>query len=263
MTVESADLAMELLTLSRQALLTGFLVFLRVGAAMALLPVFGEQSVPVRVRLALALAFTVIVMPAVSGRLAPMADEGLLTGVPLATETLAGLAIGMVLRLFILALQMAGTIAAQSTSLAQFFGGAGVEPQPAISQLLVVTGLALAAMAGLHVKLAELMVLSYDILPAGVFPGAGDLSGWGVGQITRAVALAFSLAAPFVIASLIYNVALGVINRAMPQLMVSFVGAPALALGGLVLLLLGLPLAMALWVRAFDGFLANPFAVMP
>ena len=263
MTADSVDLAMQLLDITRQALLVGFLVFLRVGAAMALLPVFGEQSVPVRVRLALALAFTLIVSPALSGRLAPLADQAAITGMALATETLAGLAIGMVVRLFILALQMAGTIAAQSTSLSQFFGGAGVEPQPAISQLLVVTGLALAAMAGLHVKLAELMLLSYDILPAGQFPGAAAISAWGLAEIAQAVALAFSLAAPFVIASLIYNLALGVINRAMPHLMVSFVGAPALALGGLVLLLLGLPLMMALWVRAFDQFLASPFTVLP
>lgn len=263
MTPESADLALQLLDITRQGLLVGFLVFLRVGAAMALLPVFGEQSVPVRVRLALALAFTLIVGPAVSGRVAPIADETSITGIVLVTETLAGLAIGMVVRLFILALQMAGTIAAQSTSLSQFFGGAGVEPQPAISQLLVVTGLALAAMAGLHVKLAELMMLSYDILPAGAFPGAAAISAWGLAEIAQAVALAFSLAAPFVIASLIYNLALGVINRAMPHLMVSFVGAPALALGGLVLLLLGLPMAMALWVQAFDRFLASPFTVLP
>ena len=44
-------------------------------------------------------------------------------------------------------------------------------------------------------------------------------------------ALALSLAAPFVIASLLYNVALGVINKAMPQLMVAFVGAPAITCG--------------------------------
>ncbi|MFC3118840.1 flagellar biosynthetic protein FliR [Jhaorihella thermophila] len=38
--------------------------------------------------------------------------------------------------------------------------------------------------------------------------------------------LPFSLSAPFVIASLLYNLTLGAINRAMPQLMVTLVGAP-------------------------------------
>lgn len=257
-----SDLA-KMAGISQTALLTGFVVFLRVGAAMALLPAFGEQSVPQRVRLALALCFTLVVAPGAADKVAGLAAPGDVLSMALITEPLAGLIIGIVLRLFILALQMAGTIAAQATSLSQFFGGAGVEPQPAISQILVVSGLALAVMAGLHIRMAEMLLQSYDALPAGKFPSAALITEWGLGQIAHAVGLAFSLAAPFVIASLIYNVALGVINRAMPQLMVSFIGAPALAFGGLALLVLVVPLALGLWITALGGFLADPFAVTP
>ena len=263
MTPEIVAALASLTNASREALLAGFFVFLRVGAAMALLPAFGEQAIPQRVRLALSLAFTVIVTPAVAPQLAPLTATGSVIGLPVFTEVLAGLAIGIGLRLFVLALQMAGTIAAQSISLSQFFGGAGAEPQPAISQLMVVAGLALAVMAGLHVRLAEVIILSYQLLPAGAFPDPASVVEWGIGTVARVVSLAFMLAAPFVIASLIYNVALGVINRAMPQLMVAFVGAPALTLGGLVLLLLVLPLALNLWMTAFDRFLDNPFTVVP
>ena len=50
--------ALELLAAeARGFLAAGFIVFLRVGAAMAVLPAFGEQTVPGRVRLVLALAF--------------------------------------------------------------------------------------------------------------------------------------------------------------------------------------------------------------
>ncbi len=262
----NAELGTLLGTLADQAqglLATGFVVFLRVGAAMALLPAFGEQSVPARVRIALGLGLTVIVLPAVAGRVAPLGEVGTLSALPLATEVVAGLAIGLGLRLFVLALQMAGTIAAQATSLSQFFGGAGVEPQPAISQLLVVAGLALAVKAGLHVRVVELIVQSYDVIPPGRFPSRDALSGWGIAGVARAVSLAFSLAAPFILASLLYNVALGVINRAMPQLSVSFVGAPALSLGGLGLLVIVLPVALWVWRSALLSYLAAPFDVMP
>lgn len=253
-----ADLA-ALMQTTQAALLAGFFVFLRVGAAMALLPAFGEQSVPQRVKLSVSLGFTLIVTPAVAPELSALVATGDVVGLALVTEVVAGLAIGISLRLLILALQMAGTIAAQSTSLSQFFGGAGVEPQPAISQLLVVSGLALAVMAGLHVRMVELLMLSYDVMPAGAFPRPGDLADWGMSHTARAVTLAFSLAAPFVIASLIYNVALGIINRAMPQLVVSLVGAPALALGGLLLLVLVAPLALAVWTTSLGQLLSNPF----
>ncbi|NUB44606.1 flagellar biosynthetic protein FliR [Fertoebacter nigrum] len=248
----------QLTGLGQAALWSAFLVSLRVGAVMALLPAFGEQVVPQRVRLVLTLAFTAVILPVVAERLP---TDGFI--VPFAAEVVAGLALGIGLRLFILALQIAGTIAAQAASLSQLFGGAGPEPQPAIANLLVLAGLALAVNTGLHLRAAEAMILSYDVFPAGRLPRAADLADWGLGQVTRAFGLGFTLAAPFVIASVIYNVALGVINRAMPQLMVAFVGAPALTLGGLVLLAVTAPVALSLWVHALQAHLAAPFAPLP
>ena len=236
----------------------GFIVFLRVGAAMALLPVFGERSVPPRVRLGLALAFSLIVAPAVASDIGvtiePQAQMLLL-----ASEPIIGLAFGLVLRLVIMSLQIAGSIAAQSTSLAQLMGGANADPQPALGHVLLIAGLALAAMMGLHVRIAEGFILSYRAFPPGVFPAAQAFSNWGLTHIAQAFTLAFTLAAPFVIVSLLYNVALGVINRAMPQLMVAFVGAPAITAGGLILLFLTTPLLLPIWRAALAAALSDPF----
>lgn len=250
----------EATNLTQGWLWAAFLVFLRVGAAMALLPAFGEQSVPQRIRLALGICYTMVVLPAVLERMTPL--DGVLVR-PLATEVIAGLAIGVGLRLFVFALQIAGTLAAQSTSLSQLFGGQGAEPQPTMSHIFVMAGLALAVMSGLHVRIAELFIYSYDVMPPGVFPGGADLANWGLSQISTAFSLAFSMAAPFLAASVIYNIALGVINRAMPQLMVVFVGAPALTLGGLVLLAVASPLLLKLWITSLNAYLENPFARLP
>lgn len=241
-----------------QAALVSGVAFLRIGAAMALLPGFGEATVPARVKLSLALAFTAIVAPAVFAVIAPRTGTAAALLACLATETLVGLALGLVLRLAVLALEIAGTIAAQSASLSQMFG-AGGEPMPAISHLLVVAGLALAMTAGLHARIAGVLILSYDILPPGAFPDAETIRGWSIAHVAHAFAIAFGLAAPFVIASAVYNVALGAINRAMPQLMVSFVGAPALTLGALALLAIAAPAALSLWLGMLDALLADPF----
>jgi flagellar biosynthetic protein FliR len=250
----------DLTNMAQDTLWGAFLTFLRVGAAMALLPAFGEQSIPQRVRLALAMCFTVIIIPVVAGRFPPP-DAGFVT--PMLVEVAAGLALGIGLRMFVFALQIAGTLAAQSTSLSQLFGGQGGEPQPSMSSLFVIAGLALAVMAGLHIRIVEAFLLSYEALPPGQFPDASALTTWGVSQVGHAFALAFSLAAPFVAASVIYNIALGVINRAMPQLMVVFVGAPALTLGGLVLLAVATPILLAFWLGSFNAYLAAPFTVTP
>lgn len=253
------DILAALLTASQTGLAVGFVVFLRIGAAMAVMPAFGERSIPERVRLVLALTFTVIVAPAVSDKVAPLAAQGTALILMLLGEIVVGLTLGIALRLFVLALQIAGSIAAQSTSLSQIFGTAALEPLPAIGHVMVISGLALAVMTGLHVRLAEALIGSYNVLPPGQIPNPGVIADWGLARVAQAFSLAFTLAAPFVIASFIYNVALGVINKAMPQLMVAFVGAPAITAGGLILLFLSLPVLLSFWGDGLQRFLANPY----
>lgn len=234
------------------------LVFARIGAAFALIPAFGERVVPARVRLITALAMTAVVAPAVV--LTPPQASLMAVVSFLGAETLIGLSLGLALRLMVMVLQMAGTMAAQATSLAQAFGGAGVDPQPAIAQILVMAGLAAAVLSGFPERLAQFLVLSYDLFAPGLWPNPGDLARWGTARIAQAFGLAFSLAAPFVIGAGLYNLALGAINRAMPALMVAFIGAPALTLGGLVLLLLAAPAMIGLWLPALQAVLADPVA---
>lgn len=249
--------ALAILNTTEAMLWHGFLVFLRVGAAVALMPAFGETSVPVRIKLGIALAFTAIIAPSVPIFEAVPPGLGTIARYT-ATEGLNGFLIGISVRLFVMALQTAGTIAGQSTSLAQLLGGASGEPLPAIGNVLVLGGIALAVTMGLHVYMARYLIGSYMLLPPGTFPAVEIMTQWGVPQITQAFNLAFKLAAPFIIISAIYNLMLGVINRAMPQLMVAFVGAPLITAGGLFLLLLTAPALLGLWWGALQSFMINP-----
>jgi len=239
-----------------------FLVFLRVGAALATAPGLGEQSIPVRFRLVLGLAMTVIVGPAIGSNAIP--DSTLEIAKLCGAEVGTGLFLGILVRLFVLSLQTAGAIAAQSTSLSQLFGGtAGADPQPAMAHMLVVGGLALAMMLGLHVQITVYLIQSYTIIPQGAGLSPQTVASLGVDHISKTFGMAYSIAAPFLIASLIYNVALGVINRAMPQLMVAFVGAPAITAGGLMLFLVASPLMISVWHGAMTVFLSSFGAVAP
>lgn len=251
MTVDLAPL-MDLIT---QAWLIYGLVFLRVGTAILVLPGLGEATLPTRLRLAAAIAMTVVIAPLIAETLPSSPSE---IGWRIAVEPLTGLALGLVVRLFVLALITAGTIIAQASSLAQMFGGATGEPQPAVGHLLTMGGLAIAFASGLHIHLPQYLLQSYLFLPVGTPPPAGDMQLWAAVEVARTFVLAFRISAPFVISALIYNVALGAINRAMPQLMVAFVGAPALTLGALALMIVAIPSGLSLWLDAFHAFLANP-----
>ncbi len=250
------DLLAELTQLMVPAegmILHAALVFLRAGAMVALLPALGEQALPQRVKLAAAVAITAIVAPGVAVPAAPGAAD-------LIAEAATGLCLGFGIRLMVLGLQMAGTMAAQSVSLAQMFSGAGPEPAPVIANLLVLSGVVLFLALGGLARSVELLLLSYQLVPAGRPPDPSVLAAWGLARVAQVFALSFALAAPFVLAALLYNLALGVINRAMPMLMVSLIGAPALTLGVLVLLALAAPVLLGAWRAALEQAMASPFA---
>jgi flagellar biosynthetic protein FliR len=234
------------------------LVFLRVAPLIAMFPGFGEATVSMRLKLGIALGLSAVVTPAV----VPEMTAALPHEVPLLrlilAETGIGLMLGLGIRLFVLALQTAGAIAAQSTSLSQILGTAGVAPMPAIGHLLTTGALALSMILGLHLRLVELAVGSYRLFPPGLPPVAALVAEWGIARVAHAFGFAFTLAAPFVIASTLYNLTLGIINRAMPQLMVVFVGAPAITGAGLALLMLLAPAMLGLWAEALDAFLVDP-----
>lgn len=248
--------AEDIVPFAKDILWSYALVFLRVGPVISLFPGFGESTVPVRIKLALALAVTAILTPAILPQLSPSGPSILAL---IISETAIGLVLGIGLRVFVLALQTAGTIAGQATSLAQILGSAGVTPLPAIGHILVLGGLALAMMTGLHVQAARMIVLSYGLFPTGDLPRAGALADWGMRQVASAFALAVTLAAPFLIVSVLYNLTLGIINRAMPQMMVVFVGAPVITAIGIALLLMLAPTILGIWISALQGFVINPF----
>lgn len=252
-------------------------VFVRIGAVAGLLPGFGERVISIRIRLIGAIAFTIIVWPVVMteaiASMGTVAGNGPISSSVISpisliwfflAEVTVGLSLGIAIRFFVFALQLAGTMAAQATAVAQIFGGGGMpDPMPAIGNILTIGGIAVALAAGLHIKATTAMIGSYSVLPFGVFPIAGDLASWGLLRASQAFELAFTLAAPFLIASLAYNVALGAINRAMPQLMVAFVGAPAITAGAIFFLFLAGPVGLLHWSGELDLAFAMPFGTLP
>jgi len=249
----------EVLALSQAWIAVGIAVFLRVGATFTVLPGVGETFIPMRIKLAAALAFSLVLTPAVAP-LVPRIDAVIPPFQFYLTEAVIGLFLGLGLRMIVIALQVAGVMAAQATSLSQIMGGASPDPQPAIGGIMLLAGLALAVASGLHVHLVQSFIISYEVLPAGQFPLASDTAAWAVARVGSIFSLAFSLAAPFLVASLLYNLMLGVISKAMPQLMVAFVGAPAITWGSLFLLFLSLPFILQVWLQFFQAGLANPFS---
>src|SRR6266403_489889 len=93
------------------------LVFARIGAMVMLLPALGESNIPVRIKLAIALLLTLIIMPL--HRAAYHIDLGALTPllVLMVHEIFIGIVLGTAARITLAALQVAGSVIAQQLGL--------------------------------------------------------------------------------------------------------------------------------------------------
>ncbi len=232
--------------------------FARMGAMMFAAPIFGNTQVSARIRLLLAVALTVAVMPAAGSAPAvePLSVEGLLIMVQ---QVLIGLSMGLLIGMAFQSVAIAG----ESIALTMGLGFATmVDPQsgqstPVISQfLMVVITLLFLAMGG-HLMLIELVAASFVSVPVGTEGlGQGDyvlLVAWASQMYAGAVLIAL----PAIIMLLIVNAALGVMTRAAPQMNIFSVGFPVtMTLGFLLILTLVIPSLprrfSAIWSDAFN-----------
>ncbi|MGI4877419.1 MAG: flagellar biosynthetic protein FliR, partial [Janthinobacterium lividum] len=94
-----------------------------------------------------------------------------------------------------------------------------------------------------HLRLFELLVLSYHSLPPGtdLMARAGEVAGFG----SFAFASGLMLALPVAAVLLMVNLLLAVVARSAPQLNLFSIGFPTLMLAGIVALALALPATTA------------------
>lgn len=233
-------------------------VLLRLSLLVMFLPGLGEFGIPVRIRMGLVLAMTFGVAPLLlPTQLLRAAQTDVLS--LLIFESVIGFALGFGFRVFVYAAQIAGTIIAQSASLSQLFGpGLASEPNPSVSMLLLIAGAALFVTVDGHTRAIALIYQSYLVFPLGEVPDLGALAKWATEKSADGFALAVSLSLPFILLSFLYNVVLGLINQAMPQMMVTFIGVPANVLASLVLLAISVGAILIAWLQnvetAFQGF---------
>ncbi|TJZ92550.1 flagellar biosynthetic protein FliR [Paracoccus gahaiensis] len=235
---------------------TQVLVYVRVQACILVLPGLGERVITARIKVAMALALTPLLSglgPATQMPLQPLGLVG-----QLGIEMVLGLAAGTMLRLLVLAIDIATTAIAATASLSQIMGVQNeMSPHP-IGNMLHLAGLAILMALGLPVMLVELMADSLTLWPPARLPAADGLAMAVARIVADSFWLAMMLAAPFTLGGFLYQALSAVINRVMPALPVVFIGAPAsilLALAGLAVLA---PLLLGIWADAVLGFMLPP-----
>ncbi|WP_028486267.1 flagellar biosynthetic protein FliR [Thiomicrorhabdus chilensis] len=222
-----------------------FWPFVRIGAMLSVLPIYGINSVSPQTRIILTLFITLVVAPNLA--LPPAVDPFTWQGVLfLIQQVLIGLAMGTVFLIVFQAFVMAGHLIAMGMGLAfaqMVDPGTGVNA-PIVSQYFtIIVTLLFLAMNG-HLLMIQVVVDSFEYLPVGVHfltqSSLRDLVEFGAYMFSAGVLIAL----PAITALLLINVAFGVVTRAAPALNIFAVGFPVTLLVGLVMLALTTPVVL-------------------
>lgn len=233
------------------------LVFARVGTALVLLPGFGENQIPARSKVFLGLAISLGLMPALAAP-APPAEAPLLA-LMIGKEMLVGVFIGVGARILMSALHVLGAQVAFTSGLSNALtpNQANPESGSALAALMTMGAVVCLFLTNAHHVMLTGIMRSYAMLP----PGQVMLSDM-VEQIARlggaALYIAVTVGAPFYVISLLINLGMGLANRVMPAMQVFFVMGPGLIMGGLLVLMIAVPVILtfqidqiSLWFETF------------
>ena len=157
-------------TFAPRASIGAFLLFCRIGACLMLAPGLSNSQIPAQIRLFVALAVTLSLTPLLIDRIPSAAlDDPILTFRLIAVELLVGGMIGVLARIFFLALETLASGAAQMLGFSNPFG-VQIEPGDALAPLATLISLAavtLVFVADLHWELLRGLAASYDVVPVG------------------------------------------------------------------------------------------------
>jgi flagellar biosynthetic protein FliR len=248
-------------SIGSDAVLAAFILFCRIGACLMLMPGFSSDRVPVTVRLFIAISVTLALTPLLSGDIMTqhLADSPVALARVLVSETLTGILIGLLGRIFFAALETIGASIATSIGLSSALGGPVDEAQslPSVASFIVMAATALFFVTNQHWEVLRALVASYTAMPV----SEGFATRFGLIQIAECFGKAFFLAlrigAPFIMFSILINFAIGLANKLTPQIPVFFILTPLVVAAGLFLLYFSSRQLLEVFMAGFSSWLAS------
>jgi flagellar biosynthetic protein FliR len=231
--------------------------FLRVLALFTTLPVFGQRTVPARVRIALAF-FIALSAAGTAPPPPPVALDSAAAFVLVAQQVIIGLALGFAVRVVFAAVEFAGEIIGLQMGLnfAGFFDPITATQATATSRFFsTMVAFLFIAMNG-HLLVIQAVVASLTAFPVGPEPfkflTTVRPETWG----TEIFRLGLWMALPIIGMMLFINLVLGVIARVAPQVGIFSVGFPVTLGVGLVGIAFTMPMMQGPFTVALEQMLA-------
>lgn len=229
-------------------------LLLRVGAMLLAMPLFGGPGVPQHVKIGLAGLIALLLAPVVAPGPAPETLFEL--AAVAAREIFVGLSMGFVVALFFFSLQLAGQLMdvpigfGMVNVLDPHFGG----QVPILGQFQNVLAVLIYFSIGGHHAMLRAVADSYSFIPVGGAQWNGALAQIVVDAVSSMFFLGVRIGLPVMAAAFLTDVALGIVNRAVPQINVFITGYPIKVALGLFTVVVVLPVYVGVLGTVFgDG----------
>lgn len=220
------------------------LLSVRLTGLITIAPLFSDRTVSMRIKAALLILLTVLLLPAALGA---STDAVRITPKAIISEATVGLILGLAAAIFVAGAQAAGDLLAIQMGLS---GASVLDPTtanrlPVLGQFLGLFATAMIVATGGHLVMLQALASTLEVLPVG---GAVDLSNGAYAAVklgSGIFVLGVRFAAPVVAAIMVGNVSLGIMAKAVPQLNVLMAAFPLHIGVGLITLSITVPLISA------------------
>lgn len=232
------------------------LVLTRLSAMIYAFPFFGSPAITGRVKIMITLVLSFMILPQ-AGMDGLGLDWGLgQLSLSLGRELGVGLMVGFGSKFMFEAFTLAGTFAGRQMgfAMADLIDPMTSAPQSMVGQFWALVAILLFLAVDGHHFLIRLMIQNFQIIPLGaglLRPATGRLLITGSSDMFQ---LALRLAAPALMLTLMMDVGMAILARAMPRLQIFFVALPLKLYVGIFSLVVSLQLFQALFSTMFADF---------
>ena len=243
------------MTIEMQSLMAYILVFCRMGGMIFFNPLLMRNEVPARIRVVLAAALTILLVPSV-GAGAPAALDNLALVLAIGKELLVGMVCGFVFQIYYYLLFFIGDIMDTEfgLSMAKVFDPSTNIQMSISGSLLQILFVLYFFATDCHLVMIRIFTSSYEIVPLGQLFVTSAVPGFLIEQFIYAFSLVIQLGLPFIASSFVIQVSMGILMKLIPQINVFVLYVQ-------MKILLGLSL-MFLFAGSISGFTQNYMNLM-
>lgn len=253
---------MDQLPFSLEQIQFYILIFVRISAIVALLPIFGSQAIPYQLKVGLSLLLSVILFSSIMST-HPQIPQPLSIGLLIllvVKEVMVGLTIGFAASFIFTAVQFAGRLIDTEIG----FGFVELvdpftdEMVTVFGQLQVLIFTIIFLLFNGHYFLLLAIQRSFEIIPLmGMHMAGGPVSEHITTMISNVFVLAIKFSAPIYVTLILTEMALGVVARTAPQINIFFVGMPLKIIIGLVTAIIVLPMLVSLFRSMIEALIQD------